>query len=219
MGFAVAGARLAITTCSNDDLLTPPTKLADRGVLALPGSVAELDMASWLARAVVAQYGGLDVLANMASPNGMPGPAHERLRLAGIPGVNSSGTVFCCRAAARHMISNKDRGTVNVSSVHGNTGIEHTVGYGPGKGGGENLTRSLAPGAMRVKGQAAGYFRAQFAVRHQAGTSGRRVRAGIPLGRIGEREELAGAAVSLTGGAFLHVTGAVLPVEGSWTAR
>jgi NAD(P)-dependent dehydrogenase (short-subunit alcohol dehydrogenase family) len=225
LGLAQAGARLAVTARNKDDLVALAGDLPGSPVVVLPGSVADPAAVSAMAREVVAELGRLDVLVNMAGIN----PTVCRSENLGdqdwreIVEVNLSGTFYCCREAGRHMIGAGGGSIINVSSVHGSTGVPRMAAYGASKGGVENLTRSLAvewaPQGVRVNCVAPGYFHTDLTSGYLASRFGDRVRASIPMGRVGQADELVGAAIFLASNASSYVTGATMHVDGGWTAQ
>jgi NAD(P)-dependent dehydrogenase (short-subunit alcohol dehydrogenase family) len=194
-------------------------------VAVLPGSVADPAAMAATARAVVDQLGGLDVLVNMAGicPTVRRSEDLADAEWQQVLDVNLSGTFYCCRAAARYMIDAGGGSIINVSSAHGSTGVIRMAAYGASKGGVENLTRSLAiewaPRGVRVNCLAPGYFETQLTSAYLASSAGERVKRSIPMGRIGDRSELVGAAVFLASDASSYMTGALLNVDGGWTAQ
>jgi NAD(P)-dependent dehydrogenase (short-subunit alcohol dehydrogenase family) len=223
--FAKAGARLAVTARRESDLHTLADELSDHKVLVLPGSVTDSAAVSAIAQDVVAELGGLHVLVNMAGIS----PSVDRSEdltdetWREILDVNLSGTFYCCREAGRHMLSAGGGSIINVSSVHGSTGVARMAAYGATKGGVENLTRSLAiewaPRGVRVNCLAPGYFYTQLTERYLASSAGDRVRASIPMRRPGNPHEVVGAAIYLASDAASYVTGASFHVDGGWTAQ
>lgn len=225
VGLAGAGARLAVTARSKADLSALADELTGQQVLVLPGSVADSDAVSAIVQDVVAEFGRLDVLVNVAGicpivcPTETLGDADWRE----IIEVNLSGTFYCCREAGRRMLRAGGGSIINISSVHGSTGVAQMAAYGASKGGVENLTRSLAvewaPQGVRVNCIAPGYFHTRLTGRYLASPAGDRVRASIPLGRVGDADELVGAAVFLASDASSYVTGTALHVDGGWLAQ
>jgi NAD(P)-dependent dehydrogenase (short-subunit alcohol dehydrogenase family) len=118
---------------------------------------------------------------------------------------------------------------VNVSSIHGSRPLHHQAAYAAAKGGLENLTRGMAldaaPHGVRVNAVAPGFTRTRLisdwltsegaaAPRHEA-----EVHRIIPLGRMGEPDEVAKVVLWLAGPDAGYVTGAVVPVDGGLAAR
>jgi NAD(P)-dependent dehydrogenase (short-subunit alcohol dehydrogenase family) len=95
------------------------------------------------------------------------------------------------------------------------------IEYGAAKAGVAQMVRYLAatlgPRGIRVNGIAPGPFPFPETVR-ESGDFAQRLAARTMLKRIGRREETAGAVVFLVSDAAQYVTGAILPVDGGWTA-
>lgn len=125
--------------------------------------------------------------------------------------TNLLGTMLTCRAALRSMLQAKDAAIVNIGSVVGLKGNAGQCLYSASKAGLEGFTRSLAKEVasrkIRVNLLAPGFIRTDMT----AGLSEDRLRS-IPLGRFGEREEVAQAALFLLESPY--VTGQVLVVDG-----
>jgi NAD(P)-dependent dehydrogenase (short-subunit alcohol dehydrogenase family) len=94
--------------------------------------------------------------------------------------------------------------------------------YAASKGGVENLTRALsmewAAAGVRVNCLAPGYFLTDLTESYLSSRHGDHVRERTPLGRPGHPAELVGAALFLAGDAASYITGAILHVDGGWSA-
>lgn len=106
-------------------------------------------------------------------------------------------------------------------SIYGDTGLNSPPHYGPAKAALLQLTRYMAchwgAKGIRVNAIAPGPFPRDEFQREQPAFV-QRLAAKNPLGRIGHASEIAGAAVFLASDAASYVTGAVIPVDGGWTA-
>jgi NAD(P)-dependent dehydrogenase (short-subunit alcohol dehydrogenase family) len=114
---------------------------------------------------------------------------------------------------------------VNVASIWGLVGVGQIpeAGYAASKGGLVNLTRELAAQwarkGVRVNTLAPGWFPSEMTAEMFADESSRKwIASRAPMGRAGEPHELDGALLFLASDASSYVTGAVLPVDGGWTA-
>lgn len=224
-GLAAAGARVAVTARNADDLRGLADELPQYEVFVVAGDVADPACVADVAQRVLDRFGTLDVLVNTAGVS----PTVRRSQDLGdeqwlqVLGINLNGTFFCCREAGRHMIAKGSGAIVNVSSVHGSTGVARMAAYGASKGAVENLTRSLAiewaPEGVRVNCLAPGYIETDMTRSYLRSRFGDEVRAAIPMGQPGSTRDLVGAAVFLASDAASYVTGAIIPVDGGWTAR
>ncbi len=137
--------------------------------------------------------------------------------------TNLTSAFVLCQAAGRIMLDQGDGKIVNVASVLAYSGGRNVVAYAVSKGGLVQLTRALAAEwagcGVNVNAIAAGYFRTDLteSLRNNENRE-RSLLARIPAGRWGEPVELAGTVVFLCSAAASYVNGAVLEVDGGWTA-
>jgi len=142
-----------------------------------------------------------------------------------IVSVNLTGTFIVGQAVARHMVDRGVAGTiVNIASTLGWVGAPNRVHYLASKGGVNLLTRGMAldlaahrirvnaigPGAIVTEMTRPRWDDPQMLAATNART---------PLGRMGQPEELVGAAVYLLSGEASYTTGTTLYVDGGWTAQ
>ena len=145
--------------------------------------------------------------------------------------VNLEGAYFGAQAAIRRMVENGDGGSViNMSSVAGLFGNGNWPTYAASKGGLTMLTYSLAHGfgdqGIRVNAVHPGGI--QTTIGSEEGDAGqdpeaaaeqqRQFTAMVPVGRYGQPEDVAGAAVFLASDLASYVTGESLVVDGGWTS-
>ena len=131
--------------------------------------------------------------------------------------VNLTGAILVARRAVRDLV--EGGAVVNVSSAAATLGSPHEyVHYAAAKAGVDALTVGLAQevGArgIRVNGVAPGIVRTD--IHAAAGDPGRldRVAPNVPVGRVGEPEEVAEAVAWLLGDSCPYATGATLRVAG-----
>jgi 2,3-dihydro-2,3-dihydroxybenzoate dehydrogenase len=182
--------------------------------------------------AIAADWGRLDVLVNAAgisaagasSLGPVMGIAEQDWDR--IIDVNLLGTVYCAQAAARHMMRQRSGRIVNVASVAGAVPRINAAAYGVSKAGVRMFTKCLALELARhcitVNAVAPGPIDtpmlgpesdAQIRARFVAGTP-ELFRLGVPLGKLGQPEDVASAIVYLASPEAHHITGAILNVDG-----
>jgi 2-deoxy-D-gluconate 3-dehydrogenase len=174
---------------------------------------------------VAAELGRLDILVNNAGLNIPQGVFDvDEASWDAVLDTNLKGTFFAAQAAARCMVTSGEGGRIiNIASQAGVVGIEERSAYGASKGGAVLLTKvlaiELAQHRITVNAVAPTFIATELTRGTLENPAWReRVLSRIPLGRIGESEDVAAATVYLASPAAAMVTGHTLLVDGGWTA-
>ncbi|MGD0470694.1 MAG: glucose 1-dehydrogenase [Terriglobales bacterium] len=176
----------------------------------------------------VARFGRVDVLVNNAGIDVIV-PA-EDLTDDGweqVIDTNLKGYFLCSQVAARQMLRQGTGGSIiNNSSICSIIGVQGLTVYSAAKGGVNQLTRVMAVEwarrGIRVNAIAPGYFDNVMqgaTAEHARSEKQQQVITFTPMGRRGQPEELVGPVVFLASRASSYVTGAVLFVDGGYTAQ
>jgi NAD(P)-dependent dehydrogenase (short-subunit alcohol dehydrogenase family) len=137
--------------------------------------------------------------------------------------ITLKGPFLCSQAVLADMTENRSGVILNIASVNALTYFGNEA-YSAAKAGILSLTRSLAvrygPFGVRVNAIAPGTLRTPaWEQRRQKDPEVlERVSRWYPLGRVGEPEDVAGAALFLASDEASWISGAVLPVDGGLTA-
>ena len=177
--------------------------------------------------AVMDRHGRIEVLVNNAGLGArVPTVEMPTERWRHVLAVNLDGSFFCAREAGRHMLAAGQGAVVNVASIMGLVGGAHypNLAYHSAKGAIVNFTRALAcewaPRGVRVNAVAPTFARTRLTEPLLADQAlAERLLADTPMGRFAEAEEVASAILFLASDAASMITGAILPVDGGWTAR
>jgi NAD(P)-dependent dehydrogenase (short-subunit alcohol dehydrogenase family) len=194
-----------------------------RRALRLQMDVAHLDQIEKAVEGAEAAFGKIDVLVNNAGigPENLAENVNEADFDATLA-VNLKGTFFTAQAAGRRMIKRRSGRIINMSSQAGSVALKGEAIYCMTKAGIDHLTRCLAyewaPHSVTVNAVAPTFI----------WTDGTRpslenpdfhkeTLARIPLGRIGQPMDVAGAVVFLASPAASLITGVSLRVDGGWS--
>jgi NAD(P)-dependent dehydrogenase (short-subunit alcohol dehydrogenase family) len=184
--------------------------------VAITTDVSRKDSVDALYDEVLQRFGAVDVVVNNAGLT-----ATERHFLEGdeawwdkIHAVNLKGTFLSGLRAAQHMARHGGGAIINVSSGGATRAHRGNAAYDATKGGIEALTRAmavdLAPYGIRVNALIPGSIDSRGMapeVKKERGQA-------IPMGRVGEPEEMSGAAVFLASDDAGYVTGQMIAVDG-----
>jgi NAD(P)-dependent dehydrogenase (short-subunit alcohol dehydrogenase family) len=138
--------------------------------------------------------------------------------------INLTGLFLCCQAAGRIMKAQGGGAIINIASLTSYVALSEVTAYGASKAAVAQLTKSLANDwaqhGIRVNGIAPGVFPTPLNRKLLEGTPrGAFLLAHTPLGRFGNTEEIAGAAVYLASPAASYTSGEVIVVDGGFMAR
>jgi len=194
-----------------------------RRALPLQMDVAKLDEIEWAIAAAESHFGKVDVLVNNAGigPENLAENVNEADFDATLA-VNLKGTFFTAQAAGRRMIKRKSGRIINMSSQAGSVALKGEAIYCMSKAGIDHLTRCLAyewaPHNVTVNAVAPTFIWTDGTRPSLENPDFYKETLGrIPLGRIGQPMDVAGAVVFLASPASSLITGVSLRVDGGWS--
>ena len=227
-GLAEFGARVVVSSRKQDavDEVAEQFKsegLEATGIAANMGSSADIHA---LVDKTVEVYGGLDIIINNAAANPVFGPVQNTDERAfdKIIDVNLKGPLELCKKAYPVLQRRGGGSIIHISSI-GGLKPEAGLGiYSVSKAAIINLTQAMAQdwGAdnIRINAICPGLIKTRFS---EALWSNEKILdrflKHIPLGRIGEPDDVAGLAVFLASDAAAYCTGGVYMVDGGYTAN
>jgi NAD(P)-dependent dehydrogenase (short-subunit alcohol dehydrogenase family) len=222
--FAEEGASVVLGDVQVDAAEGVAKEIVQRGGRAVAVGVDVGDAAqvqAYVDRAV-AEFGRLDVMfANAGIAHSAPFLEHPEAQWHRVLRVNLTGVFLCGQIAARQMVRQGGGRVIVTASINGFRGVENLVGYNVAKAGVIELTKTMAVELARHNVQVNAIAPAQIDTRLTRGFSddarARRL-ARIPMGRFGEADEVAKAAVFLASDDASFVTGHTLAVDGGYLA-
>ncbi len=224
--FLAEGARVLAVDRDPEGLIGTAAACAEAGpalatlALDLTGESAPVEI---VARAG-STLGGIDILVNNAGiAEGLPLHLTEDAVLDRTLDVNLRSLFRLSREVVRVMRAGGGGAILNIASVYGLTGAMRTAAYSASKAAVVGLTVQMATDygrdGIRVNALAPGLVETPLTAPFLANEGFRRaVVEGSPLGRIGDVEEVAAAALFLCSDEAGYITGEVIRVDGGWSA-
>ena len=196
-----------------------------RKVVVVQADVTKPDEVQAAVASVTDTLGSIDILINSAGVNvRKPSLEFSLDDWTRVLDINLTGSFICSRAVAPGMIAAGWGRVINVSSMLGLVGLGERPAYTAAKGGLIQLTRTLAlewaAHNVTVNALAPGPFETEMNRPLIENPQAYRAFADkIPLNRWGRTDELAGAILFMAAPASDFMTGAVMTIDGGWTAQ
>lgn len=217
---AKEGAFVAVSGRSEEQARQVAADIAAAGgrAVGIGADVAVPESAEALVEKAIHEMGRLDVLVNNA------GVTRDTLFVRmkrddwdAVLDVNLHGVYNCTRAAVRPMMKQRYGRIINISSIVGLTGNVGQTNYAAAKaaliGFTKSLARELAGRNITVNVVAPGYIRSDMTDALSEDIQ-QQLQAQIPMGRVGEPDEVAHAVLFLAEDASSYITGHTLVVDG-----
>jgi NAD(P)-dependent dehydrogenase (short-subunit alcohol dehydrogenase family) len=229
-GFAMAGAKVVITSRKAQDLEATATEIRAFGgeVLVLPAHLGKMEEIQKMVNAVMDKYGRIDILVNNAGASPAMGSvleSDERLWET-IMNLNLRGVYFVSQAVAKIMKKQGGGKIINMASIDGFNPEPGVSIYSISKAGVRMITKSfakeLAADNIQVNSIAPGPISTKMMNSHWGHLSPEEAKKQkeemckrLPTGRVGEPDEIAGAAIYLASDASSYTTGAEIVIDGA----
>ncbi len=239
--FIEAGAKVVALDIRQEQLDIRIKELTAEGgeAIGIVGNVLDIESLEEVSKQVVAKWGRIDILLNIAGGNTPKGTLAPDQAFFDMPvtewekvtNLNMNGTVYPSMVFGKVMAEQKSGCIINVSSMAAYSAITRVPGYSAAKTAVSNFTQWLATemalkygDGIRVNAIAPGFFigdqnRAVLINPDGSLTDrSKKVLAKTPMGRFGDITELNGAVQFLCSNAASFITGVVLPVDGGFCA-
>lgn len=225
-GLAEAGADVVCTSRRTEQVETAAAEIEALGrrTLRVASDVSDKASLANLLDECVAAFSKVDILVNSAGrTKRTPTLEVNEEEWNEIMETNLTGTLRACQVFGGHMVANGHGRIINIASLSTFVSLFEVAAYAASKAAVASLTKSLAiewaKNGVNVNAIAPGVFRTALNTKLLDETPrGQEFLTRTPMGRFGNVEELAGAAVFLASDAASFVTGEVLVVDGGFLA-
>lgn len=226
LGLAEAGSDVVCSSRRTDQVESAAAEIETIGRRSIrcTSDVSDRESLERLLSETVGTFGKVDILVNSAGiTKRVPTLDLDEEDWNSILETNLTGTLRACQVFGRHMVGNGYGRIVNIASLSTFVSLFEVAAYSASKAAVASLTKSLAiewaKHGVNVNAIAPGVFRTALNQHLLDETPrGQEFLQRTPMGRFGNVEELAGAAVFLASEAASFVTGEVLVVDGGFLA-
>ena len=225
-GLAEAGADVVCTSRRHEQVEAAAAEIEALGrrSIRMTSDVDDRESMKDLLDACVGEFGKVDILVNSAGrTKRTPSLEFSEEDWEAIMDTNLTGTLRSCQIFGRHMLERGYGRIINIASLSTFVALFEVAAYSASKAAIASLTKSLAiewaKSGVNVNAIAPGVFKTPLNQKLLDETPrGQEFLTRTPMGRFGQVEELAGAAVFLASEAASFVTGEVLVVDGGFLA-
>lgn len=225
--YAEAGASVVIAARRKDRLEKLVAEIEAQGgrALAVAMDVTVRDTVRKAFDEAEAAFGTPDVVVcNAGATGGQPFLEMEEERWDHVTNVNLKGVWNVAQEAAQRMVAaGKPGSIINTSSIIAFRSFPGLAHYGASKAAVNQLTcimaQELAEHKIRVNAIAPGYFRTELIADYTESEAGKKDVAKLPLGRLGELEELDGIMLLLASDASTFMSGGIYNVDAGHSVR
>ncbi len=225
-GFAGRGATVVITGRVAETIEQTAREICTQNgsVKAKVCDVVDTPAVRRVVDEVIHEFGRIDTLVNCAGINKrMPVEEYSEEQYDAITNVNTKGAFMMAQAVGRQMIRAGRGCQINIDSINSHRPLSRVAPYAMSKGAMSQMTRCMAmewgPHGVRVNAIGPGFTMTELArpVWESNEKMNRWRQQNTPIRRIGQPEDMVGAAIFLASEASAFVTGQILYVDGGTT--
>jgi gluconate 5-dehydrogenase len=225
-GFAKHDAKVVITGRDESSLVAAAKEIGAGigSVTPIVCDVAKLDDIERLVAKVIADFGQIDTLVNVAGVNRRkPALDVSEDDYDFILDINLRGAFLLSQAVGRHMVERGGGCQINIASLNSDRPLKDVLPYAMSKAGMAHMTRGLAlewgPSGVRVNGIAPGFILTDLTQKLWSDEKMQAWgKANTPQRRLGVPDDMVGTAIFLASPASSFMTGQTLYVDGGYTA-
>ena len=239
--FAKKGAKVALLDLFPEKAQAIADEIVRQGgdAIAIEADVLNRESLETAREVVIKRYGRVDILVNGAGGNkkeATTGPSNSFFTLdqeafKWVFDLNVTGAVLTTQVFGELMAEQGHGNVINIASMASYLPLTNTLAYSGAKSAVANFTQWMATHFnqnysrdIRVNAIAPGFLLTEqnrYLLQQEDGSPtlrGEKVLAKTPMGRYGEPEEMAGAVIWLCSDAASFVNGAVIPIDGGFSA-
>ena len=223
--FASEGASVVVADVIGENARSVASEIAAAGgtAHAVQVDITDVSQVTSMIQETLDRFGRIDILVNNAgvglNKSFLDTTLEEWERNIN---VNLTGTFLCAQAVARVMVRHGSGKIINIASISGQRGGAGRAAYGASKAGVVQLTKVMAveltAKGISVNAIAPGPVVTDMSNRTHTEATRRAYLERIPMGRYGERREIAAAAVFLASDDSSFIAGHTLNVDGGFRA-
>lgn len=224
--FSAAGAKVVLTGRRSEDAAAAAASMSsgEQRVLGLGCDVADPPAVETAVGRTLDEFGRIDALINVAGINiRKPAVEFTLAEFDAVMGVNLRGAFYLSQVVGSHMLARGGGCQINIASLNSDRPLKNVAPYAMSKAALSTMTRALAlewgEAGVRVNAIAPGFILTDLTRKLWSDEIMRAWGvANTPARRLGQPEDLVGAALFLASDAAAFMTGQTIYVDGGFTA-